>query len=375
MSAVRLPTALAWLLFVPSVALPELARAQGTAPPRACGSSAAASLVPTSRYTPVSAVMTGNDTLWVLYGDHDARHLDAVSLIEVRGIANRHLEVETHSVGEGTVTGGSLAVIGTTLVAAWVQSDHRVGVYTHATIGGDVDRRIAFDTTVAPSTLSVTAMASGGLVAWDDGGHAIHTVALDARGAQHGAATVLAGRFASPVATSALGGLVFLRTLPDRIARLRVFSPGAGTAAPSRTVASPSGVSSATVAAGSSGALVAFVARGALHVTRLDAADHPGHDHILVPARGIGEAGLGATTWGGLAAWTRRGSVHAVPVNASGNAASVPFELTEATVPEGARTPVVAATSQMAAVVWWGTPTRRPVGSAGTLRFVRLDCH
>ncbi|MEI8258576.1 MAG: hypothetical protein WCJ30_23125 [Deltaproteobacteria bacterium] len=373
MSAVRSPAALVSLSLSLVVSLPGLALAQ-TLPPRACASSAVASLVPTSRYTPVSAVMTGPDTLWVLYGDHDARNIDAVSLIEVRGIANSHLEVETHEIGEGTVTGGSLAVIGTNIVAAWVQTDHRVGVYTHPTSGG-VDRRIAFDTTAAPATVSVTATARGGLVAWDDGGHAIHTARLDANGAQQGFAMSLVGRFVAPVTTSAFDGLVVFQTPLGRTSHLRVYSPGSAAPVPLRGAVAVGGVSGTTIAATPLRALVSSVARGALHVTSLDAANGSGRDRVLTPTRGIGEAGLGATTWGAMAAWTRAGSVYVVPVAPDGSAASAPFEVTQPATPEGARTPVVASTPQMAAVVWWGIPERRPAGSAGTLRFVRLDCH
>ncbi len=372
MSALRTAVALPSLVLALIVAPP--ARAQTTAP-RACGSSAAASLVPTSRYTPVSAVMTGTDTLWVLYSNHDARNIDAVSLIEVRGIANSHLEVDTHEVGEGTVTGGSLAVIGTNIVAAWVQPDHHVGVYTHPTTRGGVDRRIAFDTTVAPSTVSVTATARGGLVAWDDGGHAIHTVRLDANGAQQGFAMSLRGRFAAPVATSAFDGLVLFQSPPGRRGHLRVYAPGSAAPVPLRGAARVGGPSSVTVAASASRAFVSFVARGALHMTSLDAATGTGRDRVLTPTPGLGEAGLGATTWGSLAAWAQGGSMFVVPVNSDGEAASAPFEVTTPTVSEGARTPVVAATAQQAAVVWWGVPARRPAGSAGTIRFVRLDCH
>jgi hypothetical protein len=130
--------------------------------PRACVSSAAASLVPTTRFTAVSAVMTASDTLWVLYSDHDARNIDAVSLLEVRHIGHaQNVEVQTHEVGEGSVTQGSLAVVGNNIVGAFVQTDHHVGVFSYPVNGGTMEH-VALDAPQPPVSLSATTRSSRG---------------------------------------------------------------------------------------------------------------------------------------------------------------------------------------------------------------------
>ena len=323
-----------------------------------------------TRFSPVSAVMTGPATLWVLYSDHDARNIDAVSLVEVRGISGRSLEVETHEVGEGTVTRNSLAVINGSVVAAWVQTDHHVGVYTHPLNGG-VDRRVALDAPQVPTSVSVSAVGNGALIAWDDNARGLRYARLDSNGALVGAVTALAGRFSSLVATAVFDGLLLLQNA----AHLRLFAPGARRPTPLRGAARIGGVASPSVAAASSRGYVAFTAGGSTHLTTLDAAAGDGHDHVLGPSGRSGETGLVATPWGSFAAWTLNGAIQVVPVDSEGVAASLPFEVTDPVANEGARAPAVAGTPQFVAVVWYGVPARRPAGHAGAIRFVRLDCH
>ena len=366
MSAVRASIATLAL----ALSLSTVAHAQVT-PPRACASSAAATLIPMTRFSPVSAVMTAPATLWVLYSDHDARNIDAVSLVEVRGIGGRSLEVETHEVGEGTVTRNSLAVIHGNIVAAWVQTDHHVGVYVHPLTGGGVDRRVALDAPQVPTSVSVSAVGSGALIAWDDNTRGLRYARLDANGGLVGTVTALAGRFSSLVVTALFDGLVMLQNA----AHIRFLAPGARRPTPLRGAARIGGVSSPSVASASSRGYVAFTAAGSTHLTTLDAAAGDGHDHVLGPSGRGGETGLVATPWGTFAAWTLNGAIQVVPVDSDGVAASSPFEVTDPVANEGARAPAVAGTPQMVAVVWYGVPARRPAGHAGAIRFVRLDCH
>ena len=318
--------------------------------------------------------MTGPATLWVLYSDHAARNIDAVSVVEVRGLGGSHLEVDTHEVGEGTVTAGSLAIVGTNIVAAWVQPDHHIGVYVHPMNGG-ADRRIALDAPQAPVAVSVAPAGHGALVAWDDNARGIRYARLNANGALDGTVTAVAGRYGSPVVTSAFDGLVVLQSPAGRAAHVSLLAPGARRPISARGASRFGGAASTSTASSHTRGYVAFSSHGTAHLTTLDAATGAGRDHVLGPSGRTGETGVGATPWGTLAAWTHDGAIQVVPVDGEGVPASAPFEVTDPAAPESARAPAVAATPDMVSVVWWGVPAHRTAGHTGAIRFVRLDCH
>ena len=369
MSRPRLSLALSIALATP------LAVAQNAAP-NACASSSAASLLPTSRYTPVRAVITAPDTLWVLYSTHDARNIDAVSLLEVRHVGNGHnLEVETHEVGEGTVTAGSLAVVGDNIVGAWVQPAHHVGVFTYATARGGSMQHISLDAPHPPTSVSVAAAGNGALVTWDDNARALRRARIDAHGALVGTVFTLRGRYGMPVATSAFGGSIAMQNGAGAAAHIGLLAGDGRRPVGARGAARVAGASFPSVAGSADRAHVLFTARGTAHLTTLDNATGAGRDRTLGPSGLVGETGIGATSWGSYAAWTRDGAINVVPVESNGAMVGTPFEITDPASPERARSPAVATAPRIAAVVWWGAPSRRPAGSAGTIRFVRLDCH
>jgi hypothetical protein len=339
--------------------------------PRACVSSAAASLVPTTRFTAVSAVMTSPDTLWVLYSDHDARNIDAVSLLEVRHVGHaQNVEVQTHEVGEGAVTQGSLAVVGNNIVGAWVRADHHVGVFSYPVNGGTM-QHVALDAPQPPVSLSVAAVGNNAIVTWDDNGRGLRHARVDSHATLVGTVTALRGRYGSPVASSAFDGTIALQNA----GRIAVLPHGAVRPIGARGAASVAGAAFPSTASSNEHAYVLFTARGSAHLTVVNSTAGAGRDRVLGVASPASETALAGMNWGTYAAWIRNGSVQVVPVDADGAPVSPAFEVTDPASPERARTPAIAASSQMAAVVWWGAPDRRPARSAGTVRFVRLDCH
>jgi hypothetical protein len=348
--------------------------AQGTVP-RACVSSAAASLVPTTRFTPVSAVMTAPDTLWVLYSDHDARNIDAVSLLEVHHVGHaQNVEVRSHEVGEGFVTQRSLAIVGDHVVGAWVRPDRHVGVFSFPVHGGSM-QQIALDAPRVPGTVSVARVGNDAIVTWDDNGRGLRHARVNASGALVGGVTTLRGRYASPAASSAFDGTIALQNGTGAGAHIALLPNGARRPVGARGAVRIGGVAFPSAAASNDHAYVLFTARGNAHLTLVDSPAGAGRDRVLGPASPGSETALAGMDWGTYAAWTHNGSVQVVPVGADGAPVSPSFEVTDPASPERARTPAIAASSQMAAVVWWGAPDRRPARSAGTVRFVRLDCH
>jgi hypothetical protein len=347
---------------------PVSSRAQSARPPRACTNTSPATLVTTARGTAVSAVMTGTPaTLWVLYGDRTSTGHDMVSLLEVTGLASGNLTLNLHQVGEGQAVQGALAVMGGDVVAAYLRSDGRVGVFLHPLAGG-TDRSATLEAPQRPTALAVAAVGSRALVGWDDGGNGLRLAWIDGNGALVGAVRAVAGRYAAPAATPAFGGALLAPSLSDGTARLAVLRA----TGPARVASVPTPVGALSATAVGRAALALYTDGTRAHLSVLHGPGGAGRDRVLGPAVGASETALGATPWGVLAAWTDGGVVRIAPVGANGVPAGGAFAVSSDAGGERAHAPAVAAAGTSAVVLW--SATGAPTRSGTAVRLVRVSC-
>src|SRR5262245_11980668 len=124
---------------VGAVVTPRPAAAQSRAtPPRVCTISSPLDLAPTPRSTAVSIVIAGSGpSLFVLYTGRDAGGQESVWLLEIGGILGSDLELRgSRRIDAGYAMQGGLAVVGGSLVGAYIRADESVGVFARPIAGG-----------------------------------------------------------------------------------------------------------------------------------------------------------------------------------------------------------------------------------------------
>jgi hypothetical protein len=291
--------------------------AQGV--PRACTGTQPATVATGGAITGVSVVAGSADALYVAY-DAAAGTRRVVGLLLITGASSGQMQVNTATIGDGTIGRSGLVLVGSTLVGAYKRANGTVVVFTRPASGGAVTELVADGALAASSAPSVASSGRNVLISWVGSGGNSYRWTVSPTGQAVGAARTETTNFVGVQSTGALGGAVV------GVGSTAQVSVSTGRAP--RAIASiPAGATAFSVAASGRSALVASVSSGTARVTALRTATDRGRTASLGPAVSASHIAVSSTPWGGFALWPSASTLNLQALRPDGRALGPSFSM------------------------------------------------
>ncbi len=310
-------TLVALIGVIPTTALAQ----QRVNPPRACSSTQPATVASGGTVSGLSSAAGNNDTLYVLY-DTQVGPRTTVSLLALGGVSTAQMQVNTISIGEGTVGHASLVIVNNRVLGAYRKQDGRVAIFTHdLSTSGPATEVLADPSALARGAPTVAVVARRTVVAWPgrDGAH-VHVLNVDANGQPSGTVQNVESTASRLHAVGSFGGSILGISLTANATATTGGTVAWINRARARSAAAIAGtdVRALSVIASARNALALSVGAGTARISLLRAAAGTGTERELGPAQNSGAGVLSATPWGAFALWASAGNLTIQAIGPSG---------------------------------------------------------
>lgn len=348
--------------------------------PRICSPSDPIDLVSTSRASAVDIALSGppsSTTMWLLYSKEDSAGHETAHLMEVSDVGGNDLTIRgDRALGAGSVMQGGLAIVGSNVVAVYLRPDRRIGVAARPIGGGSAIVAQVLEGGDAPFGLSVAAVGSRALVAWDDPNDGVRYAWLDADGTSAGPVQLVAGHFGAALVTGAFGGTLLFADALDASAHVAIATARPGARAERATATSANAAVTSIAAADVPGGIaMTYTATDGVHLATITNAAGGGRDRVVGGSNVATETVVASTPWGVFTAWTLENNVRFLPLTHAGAETTGQFIVRGSIGSERMRLPAMAAFENTAVLVWNASNiAARPDGATTAVRMVRVEC-